>query len=136
MVVYIHQCYSPSLSPALSTNPLSMSASKLRFFFLIKVHCKSTKMRNFLYGYCFLFDTAYRGKISIFNFYLLECRILQFNMCRHCEMTVTIKLTITSIISHSYPFFFCMVRIFMIYSLSQHQAYSKVLVTTVNILYS
>ena len=72
---------------------------------LIKVHCKSTKMRNFIYGYCLLFDTAYRGKISIFNFYLLEYTILWFNMCRHCEMIVTIKLIITSIISHSYHFF-------------------------------
>ena len=73
--------------------------------FLIKVHCKSTKMRNFPYSYCFLFDTAYKGKISIFNFYLLECMILWFNTCRHCEMIVTIKLIITSIISHSYHFF-------------------------------
>lgn len=29
---------------------------------LIKLYYKSTKMKIFLYGYCFLFDTVYKGK--------------------------------------------------------------------------
>lgn len=106
----------------------------VRVQLLVKLHYKSTKMRHFLYGCCFIFDTAYEGKTLIFNFYFSQYTVLWFNICIHCKVIIAIKLIIISITSHGYHFL-CMLGTFKVYSLSKYQAYSKVLLTIVSTLH-
>lgn len=51
-------------------------------------------------------------------------------------MITTMRLLNTSITSHSYLFFVCVVRTFKIYSLSNLQVYNTLMFTTVSMLYT
>ena len=64
----------------------------------------------------------------------IQIKLVWFNTLIYCKIITTIVLANTSIMSHNYHFFF-VVRTFKIYSLSNFQVYSIVLLPIITMLY-